>query len=117
MSEKVTLSKEEKEKWEAWRKNTIKTLLKEIDPITSDPEIPYLLEVGITRALDQRYSTAEKKLKAMEADQLPTLKDLIPKGSEKQQLVRELAEKQQVLTEEMLRKLSIEQLRDLNKKF
>lgn len=117
MAEKVTLNEEQKNAWSQFRTKAVQQLISEAMQINDLNSIRYFVETGVIRAFDQRYSTAEKKLELIDADEIPVLNDLIPKGSEKQQLVRELANKQQVLTVEMLQKLSVEQLRDLANKF
>jgi len=108
--EKITLTKDQTEQWKKHRAKVINDLLENIDV---SGELAYFVEVGITRALDQRYSTAETKLKLMDADGFPKLADLIPKGSEKTQLIRELLPKLPQFTEDMLKKLDTEQLRKL----
>jgi len=111
--EKITLTKEQNEEWKKYRAEIINYFVQSIDV---PDDIRYFVEVGIARSLDQRFSTAEAKLRFMDAepeDQKLTLDDLIPKGSEKQQLVRELLPKLPQFTEDMLKKLDTDQLKKL----
>ena len=120
MSEKTTLTKEELKEWKLLRDEAIKELTDvaiKAGLVKSPEKIKYFLEQGIARVFDQRHGEAAKKLALLETKEIPSLTELIPKGTEKTRLIEELIQKQNVLTGEMLKKLSIEQLRDLAEKF
>lgn len=108
----VRLTDEEKKRWDDWKEKATEELL----PIalSMPPEkIEYFIRTGITRALDQRHGTAAKKLAAVESGRIPDLFDLIPKGSEKQQLIRKLLPKLPQFTKEMLNQMKVDHLRKL----
>ena len=114
--EKITLNEDQKEQWEGFRSNALQRLVTEALQVNDVESIRYFVEVGISRAFDQRYSTADKKLVLIETGKIPSLAELIPKGSEKQQLIREIATKQNILTPGMLKKFSLNELKKLAEK-
>ena len=120
----VTMNEEQRRIWQEIREHILSRFLEmvdgEADKIDCNETVVYFVRTGITRAFDQRYSRAEDKLALIESlgqGNKITLDSLVPKGSEKSRLVSEIAKKQTVLTTEMLKKLSVDQLRDLLDKF
>ena len=118
--EKITLDEKYREKWEIFRRQTISDLIQQlvnIGDIKRPHDVGYFLETGVSRAFDQRFASADRKMVALTTrDFQVSLDDLIPKGSEKQQLVRELSAKQSILSREMLKKLSLDALKQLKDK-